>query len=93
LQSTALGWSLHPESDPLEISFRIVCSGRWLDDVQYQALQDHAKHVWLRGFLAVAYNFGFRKGELLGVKVRQVNLKDRTIQLPPGTTKNDKGRM
>jgi integrase len=63
-----------------------------LDDVQYQALQDHAKHVWLRGFLAVAYNFGFRKGEWLGVKVRQVNLKDRTIQLLPGTTKNDKGR-
>jgi integrase len=40
----------------------------------------------------VAYTFGFRKGELLGLKVRQVNLKDRTIQLMPGTTKNDKGR-
>jgi integrase len=64
----------------------------WLDDAQYEALQDNAKHVWLRGFLAVAYNFGFRKGELLGLKVRQVNLKDRTIQLLPGTTKNDKGR-
>jgi integrase len=64
----------------------------WLDDSQYEALQDHAKHVWLRGFLAVAYNFGFRKGELLSLKVRQVNLRDRTIQLLPGTTKNDKGR-
>lgn len=64
----------------------------WLDDEQYEQLQNHAPHVWLRGFLAVAYNFGFRKGELLGLRVRQVNLKDRTIQLLPGTTKNDKGR-
>lgn len=64
----------------------------WLDDVQYEALQDNAKHVWLRGFLAVAFNFGFRKSELLSLRVKQVNLKDRTIQLLPGTTKNDKGR-
>jgi integrase len=64
----------------------------WLADAQYEALQDNAKHVWLRGFLAVAFNFGFRKSELLALRVRQVNLTDRTIQLLPGTTKNDKGR-
>jgi len=64
----------------------------WVDDAQYEALQDHAKDVWMRGFLAVAFNFGFRKSELLGLKVRQVDLKHRTIQLLPGTTKNDKGR-
>jgi integrase len=64
----------------------------WIDDTQYESLQDNAKHIWLRGFLAVAFNFGFRKSELLGLRVRQVNLKDRTIQLLPGTTKNDKGR-
>jgi integrase len=64
----------------------------WLSDEQYDRLQDNAKHVWLRGFLAVAFNFGFRKSELLGLRVRQVSLKDRTIQLRPGTTKNDKER-
>jgi integrase len=32
------------------------------------------------------------EAELLGLKVRQVNLKDRTIQPLPGRTKNDKGR-
>lgn len=37
----------------------------WFTDAHYEALQDNAKHVWLRGFLAVAFNFGFRKGELL----------------------------
>lgn len=55
-------------------------------------MQDHAKDVWLRSLLAVAFNFGFRKSELLGLRVKQVSLKDRTIQLLPGTTKNDKGR-
>ena len=64
----------------------------WVDDAQYEALQDNAKYVWLRGFLAVAFNFGFRKSELLGLRVKQVSLKERTIQLLPGTTKNDKGR-
>jgi integrase len=64
----------------------------WLSDEQYDSLQDNAKHVWLRGFLAVAFNFGFRKNELLGLRVGQINLRDRTIQLLPGTTKNDKGR-
>jgi integrase len=64
----------------------------WLDDEQYEALQTSAKDTWLRGLLAVAYTFGFRKAELLNLKVGQVNLKDRTIQLLPGTTKNDKGR-
>jgi len=47
----------------------------WLDDAQYEGLQENAKYVWLRGLLAIAYNFGFRKAELLGLKVRQVNLK------------------
>jgi len=64
----------------------------WLDDEQYEALHMNCKYKWLHGLLAVAYNFGFRKAELLGLKVRQVNLKDRTIQLLPGTTKNDRGR-
>lgn len=64
----------------------------WLDDEQYETLHANCKHKWLHGLLAVAYNFGFRKAELLGLRVRQVNLKDRTIQLLPGTTKNDKGR-
>lgn len=64
----------------------------WLDDTQYDALKNHAKYEWLRGFLAIAFNFGFRKSELLALRVKQVNLKDRTIQLLPGATKNDRGR-
>jgi integrase len=50
------------------------------------------KSDWLRAVLAVAYNFGLRKGELLGLRVSQVDLDARTIHLLPGTTKNDRGR-
>jgi integrase len=64
----------------------------FMNDEQYAALQSKAKYGWLRALLAVAYNFGFRKGELLGLRVSQIDLKARTIHLLPGTTKNDKGR-
>jgi integrase len=64
----------------------------FLTDEQYQKLQKHSKHRWLRAFMAVAYTFGFRKQELLGLRVRHVDLKGRTIHLLPGETKNDKGR-
>ncbi len=64
----------------------------FVNDEQYAVLQSKAKYGWLRALLAVAYNFGFRKGELLGLRVSQIDLKARTIHLLPGTTKNDKGR-
>jgi integrase len=64
----------------------------WLTDAQYDTLQSKCKHQWLRGLLAVAFAFGLRKAELLRLRVQDVNLKDRTIKLLPGTTKTDKGR-
>jgi integrase len=42
--------------------------------------------------MAVAYNFGFRKSELLGLRVAQVDLKARTLQLRTGETKSGHGR-
>jgi integrase len=47
---------------------------------------------WLRAFLELAFTFGWRRGELLGLRVRQVNLTTRTIRLDVGTTKNKEGR-
>ncbi len=64
----------------------------WLSDEQYDKLQEKCKHIWLWGLLAVAYYFGLRKAELLRLRVADVDLKNRTIKLLPGTTKNDKGR-
>lgn len=52
----------------------------------------HTEELWLRGLLATAYTFGFRSGELVELRVGQINLFDRTISLDPGDTKNDDGR-
>jgi integrase len=73
----------------------------FITDEQYDALQAHCKHHWLKALLAIAYTYGFRKSELVGrternqpgLRVRQVDLKNRTIDLNPGETKNDEGRV
>jgi integrase len=49
--------------------------------------------LWLRAILAVAYNYAWRRGELLGLRVRNVDLYARTIRLDVGTTKNGEGRL
>lgn len=66
----------------------------FLTDDQYDRLAaECAKEgLWLRAILAVAYNFGWRKGELK-LRVKQVNLLERKIRLEVGTTKNGAGRI
>ena len=60
-----------------------------------------AGKLWLRTILALAYTFGFRRGELLGnskkhyegrMRCSQVDLLNNTITLYSGETKNDDGR-
>jgi integrase len=48
--------------------------------------------LWMRTFIEVAYSYGWRRGELLNLRVLQVDLINRTIRLDPGTTKNGEGR-
>jgi hypothetical protein len=43
---------------------------------------------WLRVFLKLAFTYGWRRAQLLGLRVRQVNLALGTIPLDTGTTKN-----
>jgi integrase len=65
----------------------------FLKDEEYSKLvAECGKQLWLRSMLAVAYNYGWRAGEVLGLRVSQVDLADRTIRLEVGTTKNDEGR-
>jgi integrase len=64
----------------------------FVTDAEYARLAANAKELWLRALIAVAYTFGFRKGELLDLRVRQVDLMDRWIDLESGTTKNDDAR-
>lgn len=48
--------------------------------------------LWLRAMFEVGYTFGWRKGELLDLRVRHVDLSANTLRLDPGTTKNREGR-
>jgi integrase len=48
--------------------------------------------LWLRAMFECGFTYGWRKSELLNLKVRQVDLLNRTITLDVGSTKNKKGR-
>lgn len=65
----------------------------FVEDADYARLVAHATELWLRTFLELAYSYGWRRSELLGLRVRQVNLASHTIRLDPGTTKNKEGRQ
>lgn len=64
----------------------------FITDTQYATLAANCKPLWLRALIAIAYSFGFRKGELLNLKVRQADFFDRWLDLEAGTTKNDDAR-
>lgn len=65
----------------------------FVEDADYERLTANAGELWLRTFLELGYSYGWRRSELLGLRVRQVNLAARTIRLDPGTTKNREGRQ
>lgn len=64
----------------------------FVTDREYAQLKAHCDKLWLRALIAVAYSFGFRKGELLNLRVRQIDLLDQWIELESGTTKNGEAR-
>lgn len=59
---------------------------------QYNVLRQNCNELWIRTMLALAFNFGFRRGELLGLKVRQFDEASRALSLDPGSTKNGEPR-
>jgi integrase len=64
----------------------------FVEDPDFSRLAAEASELWLRTFLELAYTYGWRKGELLGLRVRQLDLTAGKIRLDPGTTKNGEGR-
>jgi integrase len=64
----------------------------FVGDAEYAVLAANAKPLWLRTLVAAAYSYGFRKGELLGLRVRQIDFFGRWLELEQGTTKNGEGR-
>lgn len=59
-------------------------------DGMLAACQDD--ETWLKTFLTMAFTWGYRLRELLSLQVARVNLRDRTVYLPPRSTKNKQPR-
>lgn len=64
----------------------------FVEQAQFQELVDACSAPWFRVLLTVARTYGWRKGELLNMRVARVDLLGGTIRLEPGTTKNREGR-
>jgi integrase len=63
----------------------------FMQQAEYDLVRPHAHGLWLRGLLATAYSYGDRRGELLGLRVRQVDAKENFINLEE-ETKNGEPR-
>jgi integrase len=64
----------------------------FITDVEYSVLAANAKPLWLRALIACAYSFGFRRSELLNLRVSQVDFFGKWIELREGETKNGEAR-
>jgi integrase len=64
----------------------------FVNDTQFAALTAAATELWLRAFLEIAYTYGWRKRELLNLRVRQVDVLGSSLRLDAGSTKNSDGR-
>ncbi len=60
-----------------------------LDRMAAEAVKDG---LWMRLLVQAAGVYGWRRGELVNLHARHVDLVGRTLRLDPGTTKNRKGR-
>jgi integrase len=63
----------------------------FIEQKQYLALSAGCKELFMRTMLALSYTFGFRKGELLSLKVSDVDLMAGTVRLR--TSKNGEPRQ
>jgi integrase len=64
----------------------------FLRDEQYRRLLIFCSESWFQALVEAAYTYGWRLGELLSLKVDQVDLLRQTIRLHSGMTKNREGR-
>ncbi len=64
----------------------------FIEQSDFDLLRGLATGIWLRLFLEMAFEFGWRKRELLDLRVRQANATTGTIRLDVGDTKNGEGR-
>jgi len=73
----------------------LVISGEW---IKFDPMHQSDREVLIASGLYwsdgdTAYRFGFRRGELVNMKVEQVDVVSGTIRLWRGTTKNGEPRL
>lgn len=65
----------------------------FVEQAAFDSLYSSTQEPWMRALIVTAYAHGFRYGELLAMKVNQVDLRNRTIRLWRGTTKSKEPRL
>jgi integrase len=64
-----------------------------INDAQFAALLKKRQEPWLAALLSIYFHYGFRKQELLTMKIRQVNTSAVTLTLAVADTKTKKSRV
>ena len=64
----------------------------FVDEQQYQRLIQYAESLWFRTAVEIGHTVGWRRNEVLNLRVWNVDLNARTLGLDSGTTKNDQAR-
>jgi len=64
----------------------------FFEDHEFLALRD-ALPFHLKPVVTFAYHTGWRKGEILGLTLGKVDLRQGIVRLEPGETKNEEGRV
>jgi integrase len=95
LQSAfSLGYDENPRRVAAKLSFKRLPEAKpragFVEEAQYRAIAAKCTDLYIRTMLALAYSFGFRKGELLSLRVSDCDLLAGTIRLR--TSKNGEPR-
>jgi integrase len=64
----------------------------FVPDAKVEALRRQAGELWLRTMVELGCSYGWRKGEMLGLTVGQLDFAKNVIRLEVGTTKNKQAR-
>ena len=80
-----LGYESQPRKVARPLRFHRLAESKprqgFIEQKQYDTLAANCSDLFMRAMLALAYSFGFRKGELLSLKVSDVDLFAGTIRL------------
>ncbi|SRR6266851_2856871 len=84
-RSFMIGYEAEPKKVSRPLRFHRLEESKprqgFIEQKQYDALAANCSDLFMRTMLAVAYDFGWRKGELLSLKVSDVDLAEGTIHL------------